>query len=125
MSEIAKTVDTYLAMWNETDPARRAEHIERAWAQDGRYLDPLIEAEGHTALSDMVAGVQARFPNHRFRRVSGVDTHHGELRFAWELAAADGSVVVAGIDVGALAADGRLRRITGFFGEMPAERTAA
>jgi hypothetical protein len=125
MSEVTTTVDTYLAMWNETDPARRAQHIERAWARDGRYLDPLIEAEGHVALSDMVAGVQARFPNHRFRRVSGVDTRHGELRFAWELAAADGSVVVAGIDVGALASDGRLRRITGFFGEMPAEKTAA
>jgi hypothetical protein len=30
MSNITKTVDTYLAMWNETDPVRRAEHIERA-----------------------------------------------------------------------------------------------
>jgi hypothetical protein len=29
-------------------------------------------------------------------------------------------VVVAGIDIGALAADGRLARITGFFGEAPA-----
>jgi hypothetical protein len=27
---------------------------------------------------------------------------------------------VAGIDVGALATDGRLARITGFFGEVPA-----
>ena len=32
----------------------------------------------------------------------------------------DGAVVVAGIDVGALADDGRLERITGFFGEAPA-----
>ncbi len=29
MSDIAKTVDAYLAMWNEADPARRAEHIQR------------------------------------------------------------------------------------------------
>jgi len=29
-------------------------------------------------------------------------------------------VIVAGVDVGALAADGRLQRITGFFGEVPA-----
>jgi hypothetical protein len=40
MSDVTTTVDTYLAMWNETDPTRRAEHIERAWTGDGRYVDP-------------------------------------------------------------------------------------
>jgi hypothetical protein len=29
VSDITRTVDTYLATWNETDPGRRAEHIER------------------------------------------------------------------------------------------------
>lgn len=120
MSDLTKTVDTYLAMWNETDPARRAEHIERAWVRDGRYVDPQLEAEGRTALNDMVAAVQTRFPDHRFRRVSGIDNHHNQLRFAWELAAPDGSIVVAGLDVGELASDGRLQRVTGFFGALPA-----
>jgi len=64
--------------------------------------------------------VQAKFPGHRFRRRSGVDAHHDQLRFAWDLISPDGAVVVAGIDIGALAADGRLERITGFFGEAPA-----
>jgi len=80
MGDVATTVDAYLAMWNETDPARRAQHIERA--------------------------------------------HHDQLRFAWELAAPNGAVTVAGIDVGALASDGRLHRITGFFGELPEEAVA-
>ena len=119
MSSVTATVDTYLAMWNETDPKRRAEQIERVWTGDCRYVDPQLEAEGHAALSDMVATVQARFPGHRFRRISGIDTHHNVLRFAWELAAPDGAVVVAGIDIGGLAPDGRLARITGFFGELP------
>ena len=119
MSDVSTMVDTYLAMWNETDAARRSEIIAHAWTRDGRYVDPLLEAEGYAALSDMVTGVQARFPGHHFRRISGVDIHHDQLRFAWELAAPDGAVVVAGIDVGALAPDGRLRRITGFFGNLP------
>jgi hypothetical protein len=72
----------------------------------------------------MVAGVQAKFPGHRFRRLSGVDTHHDQLRFAWDLVTPEGAVVVAGIDVGALGPDGRLRRITGFFGEVPAATAA-
>jgi hypothetical protein len=119
LTEITRTIDTYLAMWNETDPARRSQHIERAWTPDGHYVDPLQEAKGHAALGSMVAGVQTRFPEHRFRRLSGIDTHHDEVRFAWDLEAPEGAVVVSGIDVGALAPDGRLRRITGFFGELP------
>jgi len=124
MSDATTTVDTYLAMWNETDPKHRAQLIERAWAGDGRYVDPMLEAEGHAAISEMVAGVQAKFPGHRFRRLSGIDTHHDQLRFAWDLVSPEGAVVVAGLDIGALASDGRLRRITGFFGEAPAATAA-
>jgi hypothetical protein len=121
MNDVATTVDTYLAMWNETDPGRRAEHIRLAWVEDGRYVDPLLEAEGHAALGDMVAGVHEQFPGHRFRRTSGIDSHHDRVRFGWELAAPDGAVTVAGVDLGELAPDGRLRAIAGFFGELPAE----
>ena len=124
MSNVATTVDTYLAMWNETDSDRRAELIEQAWAQEGRYVDPLLEAEGHGALSDMVAAVHEQYPGHRFHRTSGIDAHHDQVRFAWELAAPDGALTVAGIDVGTLGADGRLERIAGFFGEIPQEEAA-
>jgi hypothetical protein len=119
-TDTVTTIDTYLAMWNETDRATRAALIERSWAGDGRYVDPLQEAEGHQAMSEMVDAIQARFPDHRFRRRSGVDTHHDQVRFAWDLAGPDGTVVVAGLDLGELAGDGRLRRITGFFGDLPA-----
>ena len=118
MSDVTTTVDTYFDMWNETDPAKRAELIEQAWASEGRYVDPVLEADGHDALSEMVAGVHAQFPGQRFERTSGIDVHHNLVRFAWQLAGPDG-VTVAGIDVGELATDGRLRRITGFFGELP------
>jgi hypothetical protein len=118
--DVATTIDTYLAMWNEQDAQRRTDHIERAWATDGRYVDPLLEAQGHQALHDMVANVHAHYPGHTFRRRSGVDAHHDELRFAWELVGPDGTTTVAGIDVGTLAPDGRLQRITGFFGDLPA-----
>ena len=89
MSDLVTTVDTYLAMWNEEDAAARATVIERAWAPDGRYVDPMLEAHGHDALSAMVAGVHAQFPDQRFRRTTGVDAHHDQVRFGWELAAPD------------------------------------
>jgi hypothetical protein len=68
--------------------------------------------------------VHGKFPGHRFRRVSGVDSYQDQLRFSWELRAPDGTITGAGLDVGELAADGRLRRITGFFGELPATAAA-
>jgi hypothetical protein len=120
MNEIVTTIDTYLDAWNEPDARRRAGLIERAWARDGRYVDPLLAADGHAAISEMVAAVHAKFPGHRFRRTSGVDAHNGHVRFGWELVAPDGNVTVAGLDVGDVAGDGRLARITGFFGPLPA-----
>ena len=54
MSDVTTTVDAYFDMWNETDPAKRLELIEQAWGSDGRYVDPLLEADGHDALSAMV-----------------------------------------------------------------------
>lgn len=113
------TVDAYFAMLNETDAHRRVAAAAQAWTEDGAYVDPLQEATGHEALCDMAAGVHARFPGQRFVRTSGIDAHHGLVRFGWELGDGEGTVTVAGIDVGIVAPDGRLSRIAGFFGPLP------
>jgi SnoaL-like domain len=119
-TDVTTTVDTYLSMWNETDPATRANKIRAAWTEDGHYVDPLMESKGYDGLSAMVDGVQAQFPGHSFRRTTGVDTHHGLVRFGWELVTDDGTVAAGGIDIGVLAEDGRFSRIAGFLGDLPA-----
>jgi hypothetical protein len=116
---LVATVDRYFAMWNATDDAARRAAITSAWADDGAYVDPLAQATGHDELAAMVAGVQEQFPGQTFRRTSGIDAHHGLVRFSWELVADDGAVTVAGLDVGIVADDGRLSRIGGFFGPLP------
>jgi hypothetical protein len=118
MTDITETVDTYLAMWNATDADERAALIAKAWVPDARYVDPVQEADGYAALSAMVEAIHAHYPGQQFRRTTAVDTHHDEVRFGWELGVPGGDVTVAGVDVGILAADGRLQRITGFFGEL-------
>jgi len=118
------TIDSYVAMLNETDPQRRAALAAQAWTEDGSYVDPLLAATGHAALSDMAAGVHAQFPGQRFARTTGIDAHHSLVRFGWQLAGDDGTVTVAGLDVGIIAPDGRLSRIAGFFGPLP-DRPAA
>lgn len=121
---VAAAVDAYLSAYGEPDRARRDALIRRAWAEDGRLIDPPLVGEGHRGISLMAEAVQAQFAGHGFRRVSGIDVHHGHLRFAWELVGPDGQVALAGMDAGELAGDGRLRRVTGFFGELPGRADA-
>ena len=113
-------VADYLAMWLEPDEATRNDRIARVFTEDGRHVDPNADARGHDGLAAMVTAVHGQFPGFRMRQISGIDVHNDQLRFGWELAAADGTPIVAGIDVGEVAEDGRLRRITGFWGDLPA-----
>jgi hypothetical protein len=67
----------------------------------------------------MMAAVQQHYPEHTFRRVSGIDEHHGFLRYAWELHAPDGTVALTGLDVGEVDDDGQLVAVVGFLGPLP------
>ncbi|HEU4658417.1 MAG TPA: nuclear transport factor 2 family protein [Capillimicrobium sp.] len=120
MHDLTAVVDGYLEAYGETDPARRDALIAQVWCEDGRLVDPPLTGEGHGGISDMAAAMQQQFAGHRFRRVSGIDEHHGHARYAWELVSPDGAVAAAGVDVAELADDGRLRRVVGFFGDLPA-----
>lgn len=111
--------DRCIAAWNETDPARRRDLVARAWTEDAQYLDPVMQGDGQAGIDAMIAGVQARFPGHRFRRTGSVDAHHDRIRFSWDLAPEGGAAVVAGTDF-CVVAGGRLRRVTGFFDATPA-----
>jgi hypothetical protein len=124
MTDVTATVDGYLSAYNEPDPARREQLIAEAWVPTGRLIDPPLTGEGYAGISDMADAMQEHFAGHRFRRVSAVDLHHDQLRFAWELVGPEGEVTLSGVDVGELAPDGRLSRITGFFGEIPAAEAA-
>ena len=44
MSDATHVIDRYIAIWNETDPARRRDLIARTWSEDASYLDPLMAA---------------------------------------------------------------------------------
>jgi hypothetical protein len=124
MDDVPTTVDAYMAMWNEVDATRRWELVQRAWSETGRYQDPVQACEGQAALSELVANVHAQFPGYRFRRISEIDWHHDQIRFAWEFVAPDGRVTLTGIDIGCMGEDGRLTRVVGFFGPLPEDYAA-
>lgn len=119
MSDLATTVDTYLAAYSEADETTRQELVEQAFVADGELVDPPLDGRGHQGVSDMMAAVQQVYVDHTFKRVSGVDEHHGFARYAWELYAPDGTVALTGLDVAQVDDDGRLVRVVGFLGPLP------
>ena len=112
-------IDRYFAALNETDAGKRTELTHDTWTEDGGYFDPLQQAMGHDELVTVPVMAHEQFPGQRFVRTSGIDAHHGLVRFEWALVAEDGTPSVTGVDVGIVAADGRLNRIAGFFGPAP------
>jgi hypothetical protein len=120
-----ETVQAYVAAWVEPAEQKRHQLLTEAWADDGTYTDPLLHVEGRDALNRMIGTFQLRWPGERIVLTSGIDQHHGMLRFAWTWYAADGSSKMEGIDFGELASDGRLCRIAGFFGPLPAASAAS
>jgi hypothetical protein len=119
MADVETTIERWFTALNETDGSRRAPLVEQAWTPDGQWVDPPFEGQGHEAINGMVDAIYQQFPDHRFRRASAIDAHHDSLRIGWELVSPDGEVAVAGTDVGVLDGDGRLARVTGFFGPLP------
>jgi hypothetical protein len=115
MSNTDAVVQSYIAMWNETEPARRRELVAGTVTDDASYIDPLMSGAGVDGINEMIAGAQEQFPGHRFTLIAGPDAHHDRVRFTWSLAA-DGAQdpVAIGVDFATVADDGRLQSITGF-----------
>ncbi|MBC7897647.1 MAG: nuclear transport factor 2 family protein [Cytophagaceae bacterium] len=115
----ARVVAGYCAAWNEPDPTRRANLLRVVWDTEGEYSDPTpANLKGRDALSGHIDGFLKQFAGGSIR-CSAPQFHHQSGRFTWEIFAANGSSVVAGMDYAEFAPDGRLRRIVGFFGPLP------
>jgi hypothetical protein len=111
--------ERYIATWNEADPAKRRTDIDRLWAQNARYVDPLAVAEGRDAIDATIAAVQSQFPGMTFRLTGPVDGHHNQVRFSWELGPEGAEAPIAGFDVAVTDDSGRLREVLGFLDRVP------
>jgi hypothetical protein len=114
-------IDRYCLIWCETDVSRRAELLESVWAAGGTYTDPTTGALGKAELLAHIARVQATRPGATVQRTTGIDEHHGVLRFGFHVVDQDGTVLRHGTDFVVLDDDRqRLRRVVGFFGDLTA-----
>lgn len=117
---MSDTIRSYMAAWNEPDEDARRKLLDEAWTDDGEYSDPTAEVAGREALVSHIGRFMEQMPGFRVVGTSGIDTHHGFARFTWGMDDASGARILDGIDFVELARDGRIGRITGFFGPPPA-----
>ena len=111
----------YDSAWNEPDQAARVQLLARSLAENAELVDPTSgRFKGREAINERIGGFSERFPGARLTLTSGVDEHHGFARYAWAINAADGSLVLEGIDIVERDDDNRLRRVVMFFGPLPA-----
>ena len=118
MTDHKTVASRYIDLWNERTPSRRREILNQNWTADARYVDPLMSGDGHDGVDALVAGVQQRFPDFKFRLIGEPDGFGDHLRFSWGLGPDGGDSPIKGTDF-ALLSDGRIRSITGFLDQVP------
>jgi hypothetical protein len=118
-------ITAYGHAWLETDPQRRRELLETAWAPDAVYCDPIDQVAGREALAEHIAATQASLGGGSVAVTSEPVRHHDSAFFRWSMTDASGSTVLTGWDVVQLDDAGRISRLTGFFDDdtgRPADR---
>ena len=119
MPDPATVARRYLETWNETDAERRRRLLADAWTDDARYVDPVMSGDGHDGVDALIAGVQQRFPDFKFKLLGEPNGYGDHVRFSWGLGPDGADSPIKGTDFAVLS-DGRIRSITGFLGQVPA-----
>jgi hypothetical protein len=119
MTDAATTANRYIALWNETDPERRRALMEKLWSEEGTYLDPLMQGQGHGQIDALIAGVHGQFPSFRFSLVGQPDGYGNQVRFCWQLGPEGSDGPIKGTDFATLE-NGRLKNVVGFLDQVPA-----
>jgi uncharacterized protein YndB with AHSA1/START domain len=109
-------VDQYVSAWSETDAARRRAILEQVWDPSGVFEDSMGYAEGVDDLDDHIAMSQAYASGMRLARAGTVTRSRGSIAYRWQITGPGDAVVMAGINVAELSAEGKLRRVTGYWG---------
>lgn len=114
MTEPRTIATQYLALWNEADDERRRALLAEDWANDARYIDPMMQGCGHAGVAAMIEGARAQFPGHRFALTGTPDGHGDYVRFSWTLAPERGAPIAGGTDMVRLDDTGRIADVVGF-----------
>jgi uncharacterized protein YndB with AHSA1/START domain len=110
-----QVVDAWFEAWAERDAARRAEILERIAVRDVRMRDRFSFLEGQEDLTLQIGAAQRFMPGIQLKRDGAVRHSAGQLLADWVMTGPDGNVRGRGTNFYALAPDGRIEAVTGFW----------
>ncbi|MGW0858283.1 hypothetical protein [Streptomyces sp. NPDC002690] len=107
------TLERYIALWNEPDPAVRRAAVAALWRPDGLHLTATRRFRGTEELVARVTEAYDQFVGGRalrFRSGGELMRNHGALAFDWVMTPEDrkDEVLAVGFDVVLLDGDGRI-----------------
>jgi SnoaL-like domain len=118
MTNHATVARRYIDLWNERTASRRREMLTENWTADARYTDPLMSGDGHAGVDALIAGVQQKFPDFKFKLIGEPNGFGDHVRFSWGLGPDGVDSPIKGTDFAVLK-EGRIRSITGFLDQVP------
>jgi hypothetical protein len=120
MTTVPACLPNLLAAWNEYDPEKLRALVEASLTEDVAFTDPDYKIIGIDAFINQINEVRAREGGGKLIATSGVDMHHDRARYSWALVRPDGTRL-EGFDAVQLDLEqGKISRIDGFFGALPA-----
>ena len=86
MATIDEMIRSYVASWNESDPAKRDRTIKQTWSPDGIYRNTTAEFAGYDGIAQAVTAAHDAFVANGFVfTLANVDTNHDAVRYRWEM----------------------------------------
>jgi uncharacterized protein YndB with AHSA1/START domain len=113
----AERADEWFAAWAETDADRRAAALARCASDDVRMQDAYSCLRGRDELTAHIAASQMHMPGVRIARAGAPRHCQGTALVDWVANDAGGVPRGRGTNVFALAADGRIAAVTGFWAQ--------
>ena len=108
MTTVSEVIDAYNIAWQDCDENARRRLLEKAWADEGTYVDShsQMEIKGQDGLLAYIGQAQEEFPGPRIAPTSVVEELIGRVRFTWAMYEPDKQPVTEGTDFGELARKG-------------------
>jgi hypothetical protein len=113
IATITTVLTKHLALWSETDEARRTPVIAEIYTEDILFVDPFFTISGQPQVSACIADLLKQNPGYVFRLAGPVEAHHQVAYLGWQFGPPTDPVAVTGHDVFVLA-EGRIQVIYTF-----------
>lgn len=92
-------VEQHFATWSERDEQIRTANIAKVYAADVVITDPHFMANGAGGLNTLIANLQSKFPDYKFRLRKPIEQHHNVARLYWQLGSEVKPDAETGMDV--------------------------